>query len=131
MLELTPDDITIEAPKIKTEIKQMKDADYFKSSGISNSDFRLLKESALHLKNKELFKLESSAMMMGTALHCLVLQPELFDEEFIVEDFHGMNLNKNSNQYKACRAEWEEQTNDRKIIEKIVISARRFAFKIR
>jgi hypothetical protein len=97
-------------------VKKMSDKDYFAADALSNSDFRLLKESVLHYENKELFKPESESMALGSAVHKLVLEPDEFYDEFAVEDFEGADLNKNTKLYKDAKAKWKESVGDRKIL---------------
>ena len=94
----------------------MTDEEYFSKGELHNSDFRLLSESALHLKNKNLFKLEGGKFVFGSALHCKVLEPELFDERYAVETFEGSDLNKNSKAYKEARALWIESAKGKMIL---------------
>ena len=106
---------------MKNKIKQglypdMKDADYFGSAELTNSDFRLLSESALHHKNKDLFALGGGKFSFGSALHCLVLEPEEFESRYAVEDFKGSDLNKNSKAYKEAKAEWKKEVEGKDIL---------------
>ncbi|MCK5743514.1 MAG: PD-(D/E)XK nuclease-like domain-containing protein [Caldisericia bacterium] len=94
----------------------MTDEEYFSKGELHNSDFRLLSESALHLKNKELFSLEGGKFVFGSALHCKVLEPELFDERYAIETFEGSDLNKNSKAYKEARATWIESAKGKDIL---------------
>lgn len=99
-------------------MKKMSDKEYFKISALSNSDFRLLGESVLHFVNKELFKLESASLTLGSAVHKLVLEPESFNEDFIIEDFEGAELNKNTKVYKEAKAKWLDSVGDREVLSK-------------
>ena len=102
-------------PKI---MQKMSDKDYFAVNALSNSDFRLLKESVLHYENKELFKLESTSLTLGSAVHKLVLEPETFNDDFIIEDFEGADLNKNTKLYKEAKKAWLDSVGDREILSK-------------
>jgi len=99
---------------------KMSDKEYFALDALSNSDFRLLKESVLHYENKHLFKLSSPSIELGSAVHKLVLEPESFNDDFIVEDFEGCELNKNSKAYKEAKANWLETAKDKTILSKQV-----------
>lgn len=97
-------------------MQKMSDKEYFSIPALSNSDFRLLKESVLHLENKELFKLESPSLTLGSAVHKLVLEPDSFNDDFIIEDFDGADLNKNTKAYKEARAKWINSVGDREVL---------------
>jgi len=102
-------------PKI---INKMSDKEYFAVNALSNSDFRLLKESVLHYENKELFKLESPSLTLGSAVHKLVLEPENFNDDFIIEDFEGADLNKHTKLYKEAKTKWLDSVGDREVLSK-------------
>jgi len=109
--------------------KKMSDADYFAVDALSNSDFRLLKESVLHYENKELFKLESPSLTLGSAVHKLVLEPENFNDDFIIEEFDGCELNKNTKAYKEAKKAWLESVGNREVLsvqefEQVALMAR-------
>ncbi len=97
-------------------MQKMSDKDYFAVPALSNSDFRLLSESVLHYENKELFQLESDALTLGSAVHKLVLEPESFNDDYVIEDFEGAELNKNSTAYKDAKKKWLEAVGDREIL---------------
>jgi exodeoxyribonuclease VIII len=108
---------------------KMSDKEYFKIDALSNSDFRLLKESALHLQNKEYFELEGDSLSLGSAVHKLVLEPDHFNDEYIIEEFEGHDLNKNSTKYKEARSKFLEQSEGKTVLssdkfEKITKMAR-------
>ena len=73
---------------------KMSDKEYFSIDALSNSDFRLLKESVVHYLNKDLFPIESPSLALGSAVHKLILEPETFKDDFVNEDFEGAELNK-------------------------------------
>ncbi len=95
---------------------EMTDAEYFGSAELTNSDFRLMAESALHHANKDLFSLGGGKFVFGSALHCAVLEPDQFDLRYAVETFEGSDLNKNSKAYKEARATWIESTEGKEIL---------------
>jgi len=99
-------------------MQKMSDKEYFSNPALSNSDFRLLGESVLHYINKDLFPLESESITLGSAVHKLVLEPDSFNEDFIIEDFDGAELNKNSKAYKEAKKKWLESVGDREILSK-------------
>jgi exodeoxyribonuclease VIII len=108
---------------------KMGDSDYFSVDAISNSDFRLLKESVLHYENKDLFPFSNPSVELGRAVHKLVLEPETFNKDFVIEEFEGCDLNKNSNAYRDAKKAWLSCVGDRAIIssdtfEKVKLMAR-------
>lgn len=58
--------------------------EYHSRSEISKSDLDLIAKSPFHFKNKHLFRYESKAFDLGSAVHTLVLEPELFEKEYVV-----------------------------------------------
>lgn len=97
---------------------KMADKEYFEVDALSNSGFRLLKESVLHYENQELFKLDGPSLTLGSAVHKLVLEPDDFNNEFIIEDFDGAELNKNTKAYREAKANWLESTDGKQILSK-------------
>lgn len=98
------------------DMVKMSDEDYFAMPHLSNSDFRLFKESPLHYEHKELFKIESDSLTIGKALHKLVLEPDSFNDDYIIEDFKGYELNKNSKAYKDAKAEFLQSAKGKTIL---------------
>lgn len=105
-------------PNIQHNMVKMSDEQYFKVDALSNSDFRLLAESVLHYENKELFKLEGASLELGSAVHKLVLEPNDFNNDFVIEDFEGYELNKNTKLYKEAKALWLKSAKGRKVLSK-------------
>jgi len=103
---------------MKNQVIKMSDKDYFKVPALSNSGFRLLKESVLHFVHQDLFKIEGASLTLGSAVHKLVLENELFNEDFIIEDFEGCELNKNTKIYKEAKANWLESAKGKTILSK-------------
>lgn len=99
-------------------LHKIPDEEYFGKAEVTNSSLRLLAESALHLKNQDLFKLKGNTFVFGKALHCKVLEPDEFDKRFATEDFEGCNLHKNTKDYKEARAKWQETVKDKDILSK-------------
>lgn len=67
------------------EVKALFDTneDYHSSPGISASGLKaIFKKSVYHFLNQKPF--ESSAMALGTAVHCAMLEPELYYKDFHV-----------------------------------------------
>lgn len=92
----------------------MTNQEYHAAEGLSSSDFRLLAESPLHLVKKNLFKLESKNLTVGSALHKLVLEPKEFNDEFIVEE----EFNKRTKQGKEDYEKWCQSVEDKSILTK-------------
>jgi len=114
---------------IPKAMQKMSDADYFAVDALSNSDFRLLKESVLHYENKELFKLDSPSLTLGSAVHKLVLEPENFNDDFVIEEFDGCELNKNTKAYKEAKKAWLDCVGEREVLsvqefEQVTLMAR-------
>lgn len=103
-------------PNINKKIMKMSDKEYFEVDALSNSGFRLLKESVLHFENQDLFKLNSPALTLGSAVHKLVLEPDSFNDDFIIEDFEGADLNKNTKLYKEAKAKWLDSVGNREVL---------------
>lgn len=106
---------------MKSKIKEgiyphMTDEEYFGSAELTNSDFRLVAESALHHKHKDLFSLEGGKFVFGSALHCSVLEPDQFDIRYAVETFEGSDLNKNSKAYKEAKEAWLKTVEGKEIL---------------
>ena len=65
------------------ETKFDKNEDYHSTPGISASGLKAIyKKSVYHFLNQKPF--ESSAMALGTAVHCAMLEPEMYYKEFHV-----------------------------------------------
>ena len=102
---------------MKRGIFTIDDKAYFqKVDAISNSSLSLIKESVLHFENAKLFAPEGKPLVLGSAVHTLILEPHLFEERYAVEDFEGCHLNKNSNAYKDARRVWLESTEGKSIL---------------
>lgn len=109
--------MSVNPPKVFQKcMLKMSDKEYFAVDALSNSDFRLLKESVLHYQHKELFPLSGSSLTLGSAVHKLVLEPQSFNNDFIIEDFEGADLNKNTKAYKEAKAKWLESVEDREVL---------------
>jgi len=120
MLELTPDDIVEEQPKLEFEKAPdghgfiMTNNEYHSLEAISSTSLKYLEESSLHFENRELFKMESPSLNLGTAVHTLTLEPEKFKEEFAEEP---KNAPRNTTIGKAKWAEFEENLGDKIAID--------------
>lgn len=86
--------------------QELSSDDYHAGSGISVTGLKLLGRSPAHYRAG--FKSQSTALVIGTALHAAALEPEDFDEEFVVAEGFDSRRDKG---YKR----WSEQ-QDRHII---------------
>lgn len=60
----------------------LSDSEYGVSNGVRKSQLDLISVSPATARQG--FKEQTDAMIMGSLVHCLVLQPELFDSEYII-----------------------------------------------
>ena len=115
-MKITPDDITEKQPKqefVKAEDGHgfiMTNNEYHSLEAISSTSLKFLEESSLHFENRDLFKMESPSLNLGTAVHTLTLEPEKFNEEFAKEP---KNAPKNATIGKAKWAEFEENLGEK------------------
>ena len=74
----------------------MTELDYDQIKAVNFSSLKYMEKGPLHyLYNKQHPKKPTEAMALGTAVHCMVLEPEQFGERYAIID-----LNRNSNAYK-------------------------------
>lgn len=70
-------------------ILNISDEEYFKMDGINSTSLKLFIQDQIAYYNRYVAKTipfkYSEAMTFGSALHCWVLQPELFDMRFIIK----------------------------------------------
>lgn len=64
--------------------KKMTNAEYHASEGVSKSDLDLIHISPAHYKAQKGNNEQSTALLIGSALHKLVLEPDDFENEFVV-----------------------------------------------
>jgi exodeoxyribonuclease VIII len=95
---------------------------YHSLPGISGSNLPLLAESNRHLDNKHLFNMgESPALMFGTLLHTMVLEPDDVDNRYVVMPEFGTKAETGVSKVQAARDFYEKNSG------KIVIEASDFA----
>lgn len=85
--------------------KDLTNEEYHGSSGYSSSQIKtLIEQTPAHLRHSFTVQKESTAnMLLGTAVHALILEPEKFHSEFAIsEKFDGR-----TNAGKAARAHFE------------------------
>lgn len=88
----------------------ISNADYHAGAGLSSSDLKLLARSPLHyINSKNTPRAETPSMKLGTAVHCAILEPDRFKNEYI----QAPELDKRS---KAGKEAWTELENSGKII---------------
>ncbi|MES0445018.1 MAG: PD-(D/E)XK nuclease-like domain-containing protein [Desulfobacterales bacterium] len=84
---------------MKDSVK-MNDADYFAIKAVDVASVTLLKKLDCPAKALIPFR-PTPAMLLGTLVHCAVLEPEEFDDRYVVAPV----INKRTN---AGKAEWKE-----------------------
>jgi hypothetical protein len=81
------------------------DADYRSSRGLSYSESKLLQRTPAHYRwakdNPGRAFTPTPQMILGTMLHCAVLEPTRFDRDYVLEPEPG--LNKNSSAWKTFK----------------------------
>lgn len=87
--------------------------DYHNLSEISKSDLDLLAKSPLHFKRKQELKSEPTpALMLGTLAHKLILEPDDFKNEFLIEPV----CDKRTKEGKALYAELLANLGDKTLV---------------
>jgi len=98
--------------KLNYEKSLLDEKVYRSADGWAASDLRLLAKSYGHYKHKIDFPEDYSytaALRAGTIVHACVLEPERFDEEFVVPP----EINKRTKAGKEEWAEWESENGDK------------------
>jgi exodeoxyribonuclease VIII len=79
---------------------------YHASAGISRSNIMDFKKSPFHFYHRRISpKKSTDNQTVGSALHTLVLEPEKFNSTYFIAE----KLNKNTNAWKALKADAEER----------------------
>lgn len=126
MLEITEEDVF---ENFDGHGHIMTNKEYHSLDSIGSTSLRLLEESSLHLKNKDLFNIDSKSINIGTAVHTLTLEPEKFNEEFAIEP---KNAPRNTTIGKAKWADFEENLGDKIPISSIDFeNAQKMALNLR
>jgi len=95
-------------------IDDMPATDYHKIEALSASGAKSLLRSPAHfVAMKETFKEPTPAMRLGTAVHTMILEPELFDAEIAVMP----KFDKRTNLGKKAIEEWAEEQKGKCIID--------------
>lgn len=61
--------------------RNISNADYHAGPGLNSSGLKLLRRTPKHFRKTE--REETNAMVLGTATHCAVLEPERFEAEYV------------------------------------------------
>ncbi|WP_052137678.1 PD-(D/E)XK nuclease-like domain-containing protein [Campylobacter sputorum] len=94
----------------------MTNKEYHARLELSKSDLDLLAKSPYHFKHKnELRQEPTKALILGSAVHKLVLENDDFDSEFIIEP----SVDKRTKDGRAKYKEFLDNCNDRQIITEI------------
>ncbi len=83
-------------------------ADYVALPQVNHSRLKRLKESPWHYQHPPKQKSPSADLLLGTAFHTLLLEPERFAERYVP----APEGSKNSNAYKAAAAELAAQQKE-------------------
>tara|TARA_R110001599_G_scaffold339851_1_gene559747 strand:+ start:34144 stop:34995 length:852 start_codon:yes stop_codon:yes gene_type:complete len=91
---------------------------YHGGDGVSKSGLSLVGQSPLHYWNAYLnpdreARTETPAQMLGSAIHCMVLEPELFDSQYVVPP----KINKRSSAGKEEWAQWETNNQGKILLD--------------
>jgi len=112
------------------QLEKISDEEYFKIPAISASQLKQYDKGAYYFWKSSPFnpekkpEEESNALVFGKLCHCLLLEPQLFDQEYLVADFGKLRTNK---KYFDIKAENpgkiiitpEELTHARTMIEQV------------
>jgi len=96
--------------------KVESNSEYHSSDAMSSSGLKTIASSSVwHYLRKE-FK-DSDAVRLGSAVHSLLLEPEIFHDEFIVYKKDQFNLRTKAGREE--KAEWEKQHSDKIVLNEI------------
>lgn len=99
-------------------IENMSNADYHASKALSKSGLDEIHKSPLHYWRRYLdpdrqSRKATEAMIIGSAFHTLVLEPQKFEDEYTVMPV----IDKRTNAGKADYAAWLEQAGDKQVLD--------------
>jgi hypothetical protein len=94
---------------------------YFAAPGLNSSSLRDFVVSPLRYKiRKSMPRTQTPAMVMGSAIHCKVLEPHLFDDKYLVTpQFSGSKTKLEAN--GGCREAWDQFKKDSETCGKDVL----------
>lgn len=78
-------------------VKDMPDEEYFANSSISSTDIKRFISDPFNFYQHKFGKFEDEvppSMVFGTHVHCRLLEPQRYQEEYVVFDFDGNNISK-------------------------------------
>ncbi len=94
--------------KLEDGIHDIPNDLYHSSSGLSRSALMEFKKSPYHYQQKYLIESEpkepTPAMILGNAIHTLTLEPDLFDDEFVIMPKMDRRTNMGKVSYNAFQA---------------------------
>lgn len=99
--------------EIELDRENLSIKDYHARSEISKSDLDLLAKSPYHFKHKAELKEQTKALVLGSAVHKLVLEPADFLNEFIIEP----QVDRRTKDGKACYQLFIDSSADKQILD--------------
>ena len=88
-------------------------SEYHSSDTISASGLKMIHQSSVWHFNRRKFK-DTDATRLGSAVHSLLLEPELFDDEFAIYKKDQFNLRTKAGREK--KVEWESKQSEKTIL---------------
>lgn len=94
------------AKEFKPGIYDISNDEYHASSAVSRSDLMLMSKSPHHYLNKDLIKYkESPSMLVGSLVHTLVLEPNLYKEQYYVAEKVNKSTTKGKERFAEMKLE--------------------------
>lgn len=79
----------------------MSNEDYHSGPGVSKSSLDLIHKSIAHLQNRSLVRIETPAMVLGTAVHTAILEPHLWPDGYL----RGPDADRRAKEWKEAQEE--------------------------
>lgn len=98
--------------KFENGIHAITNEQYHSSEGISRSDLVRFKKSPMHFKHKQSLK-ETPSLIIGELVHTLVLEPQFFNDRYIVNP----GFDRRTKEGKGAYAEFMLASEGKRIIE--------------